>query len=209
MVYEALVDDPRVEHADIAVAVSDGIVALRGTVRSLFEKWQAVEDVKIVAGVRGIVDELVLDLPAEHQRTDSDIARAIAMRMESSALVPDSISFIVKDGTVTLSGSALWGYQRDEAMREARAVLGVRNVVDDVLIEALVPLDEDGVRDRIRGYFMRSACSGANNISVAIQGNTIVLRGRVKTWLDRECAAQAVWSLRGVTRLDNRIEVAP
>lgn len=209
MAYEALVDDPRVGHADIAVAVSDGVIALRGTVRSLFEKWQAVEVVKAVAGVRGIVDELEPDVPAEHQRTDTDIARAIAMRIESSALVPDSISFVVRGGAVTLSGSALWGYQRDEAMREVRAVLGVRNLVDDVLIEALVPLDEDGVRDRIRGYFARSASGSASNISVAIQGNTVVLRGRVRTWLDRECAAQAVWSLPGVRRLDNRIEVMP
>lgn len=209
LVSDALSDDPRVDHADIAVAASDGVIALRGTVRSLYEKWQAIENAKCVAGVRGIVDELTLDLPAEHQRTDSDIARAIAMRLESSALVPDTVSFVVKDGTVTLSGSAIWAYQRDEAMREVRAVLGVRNAIDDVLIETSSAPGEGDVRDRIRCYFERSGDRAAGGIAVTVQGNAVVLRGCVKTWLDRERAAQAVWSFRGVTRLDNRIEVVP
>lgn len=209
LVVEELAFDPRLNAADIAVAASDGVVTLRGSVPSLTQKWQAIEDVKNVRGVGGIADELLVDLPSEHQRTDVDIARAIAMRLDSSAVVPSSVKFVVKNGTVTLSGEVAWHFQRDEAVREVRGILGVRGVVDTISIQAAPPPSEDEVRRRIQSMFARTADIDANGIRISVDNGTVTLRGSVRSWLERDKATQAVWSFRGVSRLDNRIEVVP
>ena len=68
--------EPSLHSADIGVSVKSGIATLNGTVRSLPEKWAAEEATQRVAGVTAVVDETVVELPGEGQRSDSDIARA-------------------------------------------------------------------------------------------------------------------------------------
>src|SRR5579872_815219 len=97
-VIEELAFDPRITADDIAVTVQDGIVTMRGTVPSFNQKWEAEDAVKRVRGVRGIADELVVDLPATHARTDTDIALAIEHRLASNTIVPRGVKFVVKDG---------------------------------------------------------------------------------------------------------------
>jgi osmotically-inducible protein OsmY len=208
-VIDELASDPRIDASGIAIVSSGGVVTLSGTVRSLTDKWQAIEDVKSVRGVSGVADELVLDLPLTHQRTDSDIARAIAVRFDSSNAVPDSVKFIVKDGSVTLSGVVSWNFERDEAIREVRTVAGVGAIVDQLLIEISPPPSAEAVRRRVHSLFSRYADRTANDIFVTVEDGSVILRGSVHTWTERDRAAQAAWSFRGVTRVDNRLEVAP
>jgi osmotically-inducible protein OsmY len=207
LVIEELAFDPRVDSASIAVAGLDGVVTLRGTIRSLTEKWQAIEDVKSVRGVVGIADELVVELPAEHLRSDTDIARAVAMRLESNAMVPEAVRFVVTRGEVTLSGEVAWNFQRDEAVREVRGVTGVLSIRNQIAIApAPVPSVED-VRRRIQSVFARTADSDANRVRVSVDRSTVTLRGKVRSWLEHDIATQAAWNMRGVTRVENRLEV--
>ena len=209
LVAQELAFDPRIDASDIAIGAAAGVITLRGRIRSLTEKWQAIEDAKHVLGVAGIADELILELRASHQRTDTDIARALATRFESSTIVPEGVKFVVKEARVTLTGEVAWNYQRDEAIREARSVAGVREVVDDVLIEIAPPPAEEAVRERIHGAFARDAERTAKNIFVTVDDTTVILRGRVRSWMDRERAERAAWTFRGIARVDNRIEILP
>jgi osmotically-inducible protein OsmY len=207
LVVEELAFDPCIDTANIAIAALDGVVTLRGTVRSLTEKWQAISDVKALRGVVGIADEIVVDLPAEHLRSDTDIAHALAMRLESNVMVPSDVKFVVKSGRVTLSGDASWNFQRDEAEREAYGVTGVLAVTNEMTLKpAPMPAEED-VRRRIHSVFARTADTDANQVLVSVDRSTVTLRGKVRTWLEHDKATQAAWSMRGVTRVDNRLEI--
>lgn len=208
-VIEELAFDPRITADDIAVTVQDGIVTLRGTVPSFNEKWEAEDAVKRVRGVRGIADELVVDLPATHARNDTDIALAIEHRLASNAIVPRGVKFVVKDGHVILSGEVTWYYQSQEAAYEARRVVGVRDVTNSVAVKPETFLSVDEVKRKIHGELQRMADVDANGIGVAIAGRTVTLTGSVRTWVERDKAAQAAWNLPGVTHVDNFIGVAP
>ena len=55
--------------SNIAVAVSDGVVTLTGTVKSYAQKLDAEQAVKRVSGVHGIAEELKVELPVLHGGT--------------------------------------------------------------------------------------------------------------------------------------------
>ena len=45
------------------------------------------------------------------------------------------------------------------------------------------------------------------HITVEAEGNKVVLRGKVRSWAEREEAERVAWLAPGVTRVDNRINI--
>lgn len=208
-VIEELAFDPRITSDDIAVSVREGVVTLRGTVASLNEKWNAEDAVKRVSGVRGIADDMIVDLPATHVRSDTDIAVSLEHRFKSNPLVPGDVIFLVQDGNVTLSGQVRWQYQAQEALHEARRVLGVRDVANLIGVKPVVSLNAEEIRRQIHGALARSANLEAEKIRVSVLQGTVTLDGTVRTWLGREIAGEAAWSIPGVTHVENCITIVP
>lgn len=208
-VIEELAYEPRIIADDIAVTVKDGVVTLRGSVPTFNQKWEAEDAVKRVRGVRGIADDLVVDLPTMHVRTDSDIALAIERRFASNSLIPSDVKFIVRDGHVTLSGEVPWYYQGQEAAYEARRVVGVRDVANLVTVRSATTLTNDEIKRKIHAEFERMADLDAKGVSVAVFDGTVTLSGNVRTWLEKEKAGQAAWSLPGVTHVNNFVGINP
>lgn len=206
-VIEELAYDPRVAADDIAVTIKEGVVTLRGTVPSFNQKWEAEDAVKRIRGVRGIADELTIDLPATHLRTDSDIALAIERRFASNTIVPSNVKFVVKDGRVTLSGEVPWYYQAQEATYEARRVVGVRDVINIVAVKPVTSLKIDEIKRKIHDAFQRMADLDAKGINVVVSDGTVTLSGSARTWIERDKATQAAWSLPGVVRVENFIGI--
>ena len=207
-IIEELAFDPRIDADDIAVALHEGIVTLRGSVPSLSQKRAVEKTVKSVRGIRGLVDELVVDLPEAHVRNDTDIALAIEHRFSSNGVIPAGIQYVVASGHVTISGVVQWYYQAHEAAREAGCVTGVTGVTNDITVKNLDAVNVDEVRRRIHSSLQRAADLDANCIDVVIEGGTVTLSGTVRTWLERDKAAQAAWSIPGVSRVDNFIEIS-
>lgn len=206
-VLEALAFNPRVDSSAIAIKVEDGVVTLSGTLRSLAEIWEAVETVKPIQGVRGIANDLVMEFPGLHHRTDSDIALDIEHRFASDIYIPDTIKFIVRSAEVTLTGSARTYYEREEAVAVARRVRGVRSISDLVSINSAVRVDPDEVTRRIHSHFSQSASHDADNVRVSVHDGHVMLSGTVKTMYERDRAVLAAWNTPGVTSIDDRLTV--
>ncbi|MGA7323525.1 MAG: BON domain-containing protein [Rhodomicrobium sp.] len=49
----------------------------------------------------------------------------------------------------------------------------------------------------------------ANRITVEAEGNKVVLKGTVRSWVEREEAERVAWSAPGVTAVEDRIVVNP
>ena len=75
-VMEELKWQPSVKSSDIGVAVTNGIVTLSGTVDNFAEKKAAEKAAQKVAGVRAVVEEIKVNLPSSHKKTDIEIAEA-------------------------------------------------------------------------------------------------------------------------------------
>lgn len=208
-VIEALAFDPQVMADDIAVTVKEGVVTLRGTVPNLTQKWEATKVAKSVCGVRGIADELTVDLPSLYVRTDTGIALSIERRFESNASVPQTVKFVVKDGQVTLSGNVTWRYQADAALADVRRVTGVKTVANTLNITSTGQPRAEDVKERIQSALRRMADADAKGLDVMVSGSTITLSGTAKTWAERDNAIRAAWSAPGVTHVNDYVTLRP
>ena len=197
--------DPQVDASRIGVAVQDGIVTLTGKIPTLSAKWAAEEAVGRVKGVRGIAQEMEIDLSATHVRDDSDIARAAAEALAWDSALSSPVQVTVQDGRVTLRGDVAWHYQRAGAEQVVRRLVGVREIIN--LLSLRPSVSAGDIRAHIQRAFHRFAQFDANRIMIHIDGGTVTLTGSVPTWFERNRAWQAAWTVPGVAKVDNRITV--
>jgi osmotically-inducible protein OsmY len=71
-------------------------------------------------GVKAIAEGLEVNLSGVHKRKDTDIAQAVVSALGWHVWVPSTVQAIVENGWVTLTGSAIWGYQRNSAENAVR-----------------------------------------------------------------------------------------
>jgi len=113
----------------------------------------------------------------------------------------------VQDGVVTLSGEVDWWYQKDAAGDVARKLVGVVLVSNLITIKpAVKPQD---VKDKIESAFQRNALLDARRVTVEAHGGTVILRGSVRNWAEREQVEWAAWAAPGVSEVESHIMFSP
>lgn len=198
--------EPSVDHADIGVAVNDGVVTLSGFVKSYPEKLAAEKAARRVVGVKAIAEEIKVRFASDPRTADHEIAKRILDMFAWSVSVPDDkIKVKVEHGWVTLSGTVDWHYQSAEARKLAGKISGVTGVSNLIEVKQL-PTAHD-VKDRIMAAFTRQADLDASTVTVLTDGSKVTLGGRVRAWSERGIAERAAWAAPGVTRVDDNIVV--
>jgi len=194
--------DSSVQANEIGVSVKDSVVTLSGAVDTYLKKWRAEEAAHRVNGVIAVANDITVRTIGE--RTDADIAAAAVHALKWNASIPaDKIQVTVDKGWVTLKGDMEWQYQRQEAERVVRRLWGVKGVSNLVLVKPQVsPAD---LKKKIETALVRSAEVDAKNITVEVQGGKAILKGRVRTWSERQEAERTAWLAPGITSVDNQI----
>ena len=200
--------DPDLDAEDIAVSVKNGVVTLAGFTRSYSDRLEAEAAAKRVAGVLAVANDIEVRLPAIDQRPDPDIARDAVSALKAELPISyDRIKVIVKDGWVTLEGAVEWRYQKNTADSAVRKVKGVKGVTNVITVKPKVEPSE--LQRKIIDAFKRNAEVDANRITVEANGSEVILKGTVRSWIEREEAERVAWSAPGVTRVEDRIVVSP
>jgi osmotically-inducible protein OsmY len=194
--------DARLQPNEIGVIVKDGVVTLTGWVDSYLKKWSAEDAVHHVTGVNAVANELEVKLFGEH--ADPDIAASAVRALKSDAMLPaDKIQVTVSKGWVTLRGEVSWQFQKEDAERVVRRLVGVSGVTNLITVKPQVTPVE--LEKKIKDAFVRNATLDANRITVEVQGSKAILKGTVRAWAEREEAARAAWSAPGITMVENQI----
>lgn len=200
--------EPSVDAADIGVSVDNGVVTLRGDVRSYPEKTTAERIAFGVYGVKAVANDINVHLVDAAKRTDTEIAQAALSALKWNALVPeDRITVAVSNGWVTLKGHAAWDYQRVAAGKAVRDLTGVCGVSNLIAVDPHVSAAD--VKTKIEAALKRSAEVDARRINVAVNDSKVTLSGNVHSWFERNEARHAAWSAPGVREVDDRIAVVP
>ncbi|MCU1253066.1 MAG: Transport-associated protein [Edaphobacter sp.] len=197
--------DSSIQANEIGVAVKDGVVTLTGTVDTYLKKWRAEEAAHRVAGVTAVANDITVRTLGE--RTDTDIAAAAVYALKWNSSVPaDKIQVTVDKGWVTLKGEVEWQYQKEEAERAVRQLWGVKGVSNLIAVKpSASPTD---LKKKIEDALVRSAEVDASNITVEVQGSKAILKGKVRSWAEKQEAERTAWLAPGITSVDNQIKVS-
>lgn len=199
--------EPSIDHADIGVAVTNGVVTLSGTVKSYAEKIAAERAAERVAGVKALAEEITVRYPEDPKHSDAEIAERIAALFSWNVTIPsDRITIKVEKGWATLGGTVDWKYQAEAAGEAAGKIGGVIGVINLIAVRK-APMASD-VRERIMAAIKRQAQIDADSVTVHTKGGMVTLSGRVKAWSERRIAEQAAWAAPGVTSVEDNILVA-
>jgi osmotically-inducible protein OsmY len=200
--------DPDLDAKNIAVSVDNGVVTLTGFVKSYTDKFEAEAAAKRVTGVVAVANDIEVRIPTIDERPDPDIARdAVAAIKAQLPISYEKIKVVVKNGWINLEGEVEWQYQRQTAENAVRRLRGVKGVTNSIRLKPAAKPSE--IKQKIQEAFRRNAELDANRIVVEANGSEVILKGTVRSWVEREEAERAAWAAPGVTNVDDRIIVSP
>ncbi|MFS0774227.1 BON domain-containing protein [Sphingomonas sp. 1P08PE] len=153
-----------------------------------------------------MVEELKVELHPTMVRSDEDIAKAAAMRLDWEVSVPrDAVKIKVENGWVTLTGEVDWHYQKDAAERHIHGLYGVVGVLNETTIKPRA--DATNIGHNIDLALHRSWFD-PKTITVTTQGGKVKLTGSVETPGDRYVAGTTAWGAPGATEVENDLIIA-
>lgn len=200
--------DPRIDSSNIQVAAHTGAVTLKGHVQTYAELIAAQRAAMRIYGVRAVANELIVRLPSDQTRDDSDIAQATANQMAWNVNIPEgAIKALVSDGWVTLEGQVQRIYQSEAAERIVRGLIGVKGVTNRVIVQPAVR--EKDVKAKITAALHRQAQIDARRIWLTAEDGHVTLHGQVSSWSEAEAAKKAAASAPGVVKVESQLTVTP
>jgi osmotically-inducible protein OsmY len=192
--------------SSVEITVHCGVVHLTGLAESYAQKWAIDRAVRRIVGVKDLCDYLHVRPANAAAPDDHRIAQAANQALRWDARVPKGIRADVTRGVLRLRGAAERFCQREAAEEAVRYLIGVRDIVNEIaLLPASLPAD---LTLQVEAALRRWLGPASRVISVAATHGVVTLRGVVPTFAIRGEIERAVWSIPGITRIDNQLQVA-
>jgi osmotically-inducible protein OsmY len=208
MVMEKLKSEPSIDETNITVAIAnDGIVLLGGKVKSYTEKRVAEEVVEKIPKVKGIANDITVDVTLEYMRTDAELVKAALNALAWNFVVPhQQIKVAISNGHLVLSGEVEYYYQKVRATEAVEDLAGITFITNNITIKpSVMPLD---VKNKIIKEFERNARLDAEKIKVEVDGGMVILKGQVRSLEEEREARVAASSVPGVSSVVDQLVVS-
>ncbi len=203
------------QYKDVHVNVDpNGVATLTGTVNLYEYKFDADKNVHKVKGVTAVRNDIQVAGPSvPDSQLEKSLGEKLAYDRVGYGNVFDAITLQVQNGVVTLGGSALDYPSRDSAIAVVSTTPGVKDVVDQITVDPVSPMDNQirmQVARAVYGFpsLNRYAIDPAKPIRIAVQNGNVALYGEVDSEADKDAAGIRANSVPGVFSVKNYLQVA-
>lgn len=198
---------------DVQIAVQNGTVKLTGTVPLYQDKEDADKKAHHVKQAVAIENDIQV-APAEVSDAElqAKLQKALAYDRVGYGNAFNAITLTVHNGVVTLSGNALGPVARDSAISLAANTKGVRDVIDNIQVDPLSPMD-NALRLRVaRAVYSfpslnKYAIDPAAPIRITVVNGNVTLSGTVMNEADKDAAGLRANTVPGVFKVTNNLQV--
>ncbi len=199
----------------ITVKADDGVVTLTGTVHDKDEKAVAADTVENLPGVKSVKNEIVV---ADTYPEKSDAWMAFKIR--GHLLVKANVSAVdtkvaVKDGVVTLSGTADNMAQKELSGVYAKEIDGVKSVNNNLVVLATPAepatigenIDDASITTQVKFALLNHESTSALKTKVTTTDGVIVITGEASSDAEKSLVTKLASDIRGVVSVNNRMTV--
>jgi hyperosmotically inducible periplasmic protein len=192
----------------------DGVVTLTGTV-PLFElKQQADKRTHKIHGVQSVLNEIEVAGPnVPDSALQAKLVKAISYDRVGYGTTPfNAISVQVQGGNATLAGHAYGPVDAASAVALAASTPGVKNVINEVRVDPLSPMDDRSRLELFRTIYgfpslSKYAMDPAKPIRISVENGDVTLYGIVDTQMDKDVAGIRANSVPGIFKVTNDLQV--
>jgi len=145
---------------------------------------------------------------AVRELTDANIMESVEKELiMDPAVILNNIDVAVNQGIVTLTGAVDNILARERATRVAETVRGVRAVVNRIDVEPVALRSDTDVARDVEDALLTDSATESYEVRVAVNDGIVTLTGTVDSWREKRLAGTVARGVRGVTGLENEIDV--
>jgi osmotically-inducible protein OsmY len=199
----------------ISIDSKNGAVTLTGTVSDPSHKSLAQDTVEGLPGVKSVDNRL--EVKGEKSSTMSD--DWLSTKVKGALLFHRSVSaktqVYVKDGVVTLKGTAASQAQKDLTTEHAKDVDGVKDVVNEMTVEGGSErdqtfgekVDDASITAQVKAALATHRSTSAIHTKVETKDGIVMLTGKAKNMAEKDLASKLAQDIRGVKDVRNEMTI--
>lgn len=207
--YRTVLDD------QVKITALDGVVTLTGTVQDKDDKSLAADTVENLPGVLGVKNNIVVK-PAYPEHSDGWIALKVRSRLLVKANVSVATTTVtVKDGVVTLAGTADNLAQKELTEVYAKEIEGAKSVKNELVVKASPPagetlgekIDDASITSQVKYALLSHKSTSALKTKVTTNDAVIVITGQASSDAEKSLVSKLAQDVRGVKSVTNNMTV--
>lgn len=199
----------------VNVKSTDGMVTLTGTVQDESDKALAKDTVENLPGVLGVKNEIVVKSTVP-EHSDAWIALKIRSRLLVKANVSATATTVdVKDGVVTLGGTAENLAQKELTTVYAGEIDWVKSVKNDMVVAAKPAttktigekIDDASITSQVKYALLSHKATSALKTKVTTNDGVVAISGEAANDAEKSLVTKLAQDVRGVNSVSNKMTV--
>jgi hyperosmotically inducible protein len=203
------------KYKNLQISVKNGVVDLEGTVNDFATKEEIDKRAHRTKNVVAVRNNL--KIAGAGEMSDAQLQQKIVQKLQYDRVgygnAFNAISVNVQNGVVTLAGNALGPVAADSAVSLASHFPGVQDVINNIQVDPLSPMDDQSRRAVYRAIYgypslNKYAIDPAQPIRITVVNGNVTLNGVVNSQADKNVAGIRANSVPGIFKVVNNLQVA-
>ena len=203
------------KYKNLQISVKNGVVDLEGNVNDFATKEQIDNKAHRTKNVLAVRNNL--KIAGAGELSDALLQQKIVQKLQYDRVgygnAFNAISVNVQNGVVTLAGNALGPVAADSAVSLASHFPGVQDVVNNIQVDPLSPMDDQSRLQAYRAIYgfpslNKYAMDPAQPIRITVANGNLTLNGVVDSQADKNVAGIRANGVPGIFKVTNDLQVA-